>query len=71
MEMLYDQFIDTSGLHLDHSYRQLITEARSKNTPETRNKIYELRVLAETMISRPVMKQFKARLREEGFLSPK
>lgn len=28
--------------------------------------IYEQRVLAETMISRPVMKAFKARLRAEG-----
>jgi hypothetical protein len=34
-------------------------------------RIYEQRVLAETMISRPVMKRFKARLRAEGLLPPR
>ena len=36
-----------------------------------REHIYETRVLAETAISRPVMKRFKARLREEGLLPHK
>jgi hypothetical protein len=30
--------------------------------------IYEQRLLAETMISRPVMKGFKAMIREQGLL---
>jgi len=30
--------------------------------------IYEKRVLAETMISRPVMKGFKAMIRQQGLL---
>jgi hypothetical protein len=30
--------------------------------------IYEKRLLAETVISRPVMKQFKAFIREQGLL---
>lgn len=33
-----------------------------------RSRVYETRVLAETMISRPVMKGFKARLRRDGVL---
>jgi len=32
----------------------------------TRERVYEERVLAETTISRPVMKRFKARIRREG-----
>lgn len=35
---------------------------------DLRNAIYEQRVLAETMISRPVMKAFKAMIRREGLL---
>lgn len=34
-----------------------------------RDDIYEKRVLAETKISRPVMKQFKARIRQQGLVS--
>lgn len=34
------------------------------------DKIYEQRVLAETMISRPVMKGFKAQIRADDLFSP-
>lgn len=44
----------------------LIAAARVESSEDLRNLIYEKRVLAETAISRPVMKQFKARLRQEG-----
>jgi hypothetical protein len=37
--------------------------------PELREQVYEQRVLAETMISRPVMKGFKALLRERGLFA--
>ena len=50
---------------------QLIKRADENLTPELVEEIYEHRVLAETMISRPVMKAFKARLRREGLLPQK
>ncbi len=34
-----------------------------------KNHIYETRVLAETMLSRPVMKRYKAMLREEDLFT--
>jgi hypothetical protein len=33
--------------------------------------IYEQRLLAETMLSRPVMKGFKAMIREQGLFNEK
>lgn len=52
--------------------------AQERDRPDTAalpaaliERIYEQRVLAETMISRPVMKRFKARLRAEGLLPPR
>ena len=69
MEQLYDLLRDRSGHHLDGRTHQLIEQSRaSEMSEELRMQIYERRLLAETMISRPVMKAFKARLRADGVI---
>ncbi len=50
------------------SCHALIEEAQSHGDEGLKMRIYEQRLLAETMLSRPVMKAFKARLREAGIL---
>ena len=66
MSLLYDAVRQYPGLRLSNDLHQLIAESREQLTEDTRNNIYEQRVLAETMISRPVMKAFKARIRALG-----
>ncbi|WP_027852788.1 hypothetical protein [Marinobacterium litorale] len=68
---LYQHSRHLRGQHLGEAMHQLIKRADENLTPELVEEIYEHRVLAETMISRPVMKAFKARLREEGLLPQK
>ena len=69
MEALYDLLRDRSGHHLDGQTHQLIEQSRAgEMSEELRMLIYERRLLAETMISRPVMKAFKARLRADGVI---
>ncbi len=69
MEQLYDLLKDRTGHHLHGNTHQLIRQARSEAmSDELRMHIYEQRLLAETMISRPVMKAFKARLRADGLI---
>lgn len=57
--------------HLGAEYHRLIRDASQHRNTEMVETIYELRVLAETQISRPVMKRFKSRLRQEGLLPSK
>lgn len=71
MEILYDAVKDRSGQLLDDGVHQLIATARAQPTNELLEKVYEHRLLAETAISRPIMKGFKAMLREQGVLQPK
>lgn len=59
------------GVHLGGDIHHLIGAALKLCDEELLAEIYEKRVLAETMISRPVMKAFKARLRREGLLPMK
>jgi hypothetical protein len=66
MEELYDAVKAQPGILLGDEFHALIVQARMASTDELRNFIYEKRVLAETAISRPVMKLFKARIRLEG-----
>jgi len=68
MEWLYDEVKTQSGLLLDTSVHSLIQQAREQLDEEMKNIIYENRLLAETTISRPVMKAFKAMIRQEGLL---
>lgn len=68
MTLLYDQVKSQPGLVLHEQLHELIAEARQDLHEEIKNRIYEKRLLAETTISRPVMKQFKAMIRQNGLL---
>lgn len=73
MERLYDAVKLRPGLHLGAAEHDLIAEARGGDRrardAALREFIYEKRVLAETLISRPVMKGFKAMIREQGLFA--
>lgn len=71
MAQLYEQVRERPGALLGAAEHVLIAEARAGLDEATRLRVYERRVLAETMISRPVMKGFKAMLREQGLLEPR
>ncbi len=66
MAWLYDEVKGRPGNLLGDEIHRLIGESRGELDDQRRNAIYEKRVLAETMISRPVMKGFKAMIREQG-----
>ncbi|MGR8934951.1 MAG: hypothetical protein ACU837_11275 [Gammaproteobacteria bacterium] len=67
MTLLYDQIKDQSGQLLSGELHPLIAAARKRSDDEAlKMQVYEQRLLAETAISRPVMKQFKAFIREQG-----
>ncbi len=66
MSLLYDQVKALPGELLGPEIRELIAEARQERDEAMKLHIYEKRVLAETMISRPMMKGFKAMIREQG-----
>jgi len=66
MALLYDEIKGRPGHLLGEDIHRLIAAAREHLDDETREVIYAKRVLAETMISRPVMKGFKAMIRAEG-----
>lgn len=69
MEALYDALKHMSGERLPTSLHQIIATARQSMDENLREHIYEQRLFAEIMISRPVMKKFKARLRQTGILT--
>ena len=74
MASLYDQTKHLKGQHLNGEFHAMISSARidHPNLSDLQIElIYEQRVLAETQISRPVMKAFKARLRQENVLPKK
>lgn len=66
MAELYDAVKAQPGVLLGGDLHALIAAARGGADDALRNHIYEQRVLAESAISRPVMKAFKARIRAEG-----
>lgn len=68
MELLYNEVQALPGQLLDASIHALIAEARNNPNDPLKNLIYEKRVLAETALSRPVMKSFKAMIRQQGLL---
>ena len=68
MELLYDEVKTQPGHLLDATIHHLIAQARAHLDDQMKNIIYEKRLLAETAISRPVMKGFKAMIRQEGLL---
>jgi hypothetical protein len=68
MALLYDAVRDRPGQILGADIHALIAEARAQPGEALKNLVYEKRVLAETAISRPVMKGFKAMIRQTGLL---
>jgi len=69
MTLLYDAVKSFPGQVLENSLHRLIESARQHNHDEAlKMLIYEKRLLAETTISRPVMKGFKAMIRQQGLL---
>lgn len=68
MERLYDEIKTKPGQLLDPAIHTLIAVARERLDDAMKNTVYEQRLLAETSISRPVMKGFKAMIRQEGLL---
>jgi hypothetical protein len=70
MALLYDCIAHWPGERLEPSVRLLIAEAGLEPDEAQKNRLYEQRVLAETIISRPMMKAFKARIRAQGLLEP-
>ena len=66
MELLYDSIKNQKGELIGEDTHSLIKSSRNNLTPEIKQGIYEHRLLAETMISRPVMKAFKAMIKTEG-----
>lgn len=71
MALLYDAVCALPGERLGDEARALIAAARHEADEAMRLRVYEQRVLAETALSRPVMKAFKAMLREQGLLDPR
>lgn len=68
MALIYDVVKERPGKHLGAAEHQLIALARAQPDEAILAQVYERRVLAETMISRPVMKAYKAMLRGVGVL---
>lgn len=70
MSLLYEQVKHQPGKLLGDDIHALIASAKNSLDDAMRNHIYEKRVLAETCISRPVMKSFKAMIRQQGLFVP-
>lgn len=68
MALLYDAVKTWPGQVLKPSLHSLIASARAQTDESMKTLIYEKRLLAETTISRPVMKSFKAMIRAQGLL---
>jgi hypothetical protein len=68
MAYIYDVVKDNPGKLLDPKVHQLIEMARHQADEQLIEEIYEQRLYAEQMISRPIMKAYKAMLREQGIL---
>ena len=69
MTLLYDQIKTKPGQLLTEELHSLIAVTRNRSEDDALTMlVYEKRLLAETAISRPVMKQFKAFIRETGLL---
>ncbi|SEQ47650.1 hypothetical protein SAMN03080615_01598 [Amphritea atlantica] len=68
MAALYDAVKSCHHILLEPGVHRLIAAARDSSDEVVKLQVYEQRLLAETMISRPVMKAFKARIRQQGLL---
>lgn len=66
MALLYEQVKHEPNQLLGADIHALIADSRHSLNEENKMVIYEQRLLAETMISRPIMKGFKTLIREQG-----
>lgn len=69
MERLYDAVKHQPGVLFHADMHSFIAYARAHLSEDLKLRIYEKRVLAETELSRPVMKAFKARIRAAGLFA--
>lgn len=69
MSCLYEAVKNQPAALFGPEINEFIQEARSRLDEDMKNRVYEKRLLAETMISRPVMKAFKAMIREQGLFA--
>ena len=69
MTLLYDQVKAEPGILFHADMHRLIASARDGASDDLRARIYEQRVLAESTLSRPVMKAFKAMIRQRGLFT--
>jgi hypothetical protein len=68
MAVIYDVIKYLPGKLLDPNVHELIALARNEFSEQLIEEVYEQRLYAEQMISRPVMKAYKAMLRQDGIL---
>ena len=68
MAEIYDIVRGQEGRLLGPEVHALIASARSEPDDSRLAQVYEQRLFAESMITRPVMKAFKALLRSEGII---
>jgi hypothetical protein len=66
MALLYEQVKHCPSQLLGADIHAFIADSRDHLDDATKMLIYEQRLLAETRLSRPVMKGFKALIREQG-----
>lgn len=69
MAWLYDAVKNRPGQRFGDDFHALIATARGEAGEALKNVIYEQRLLAETTLSRPVMKAFKAMIRQQGLFA--
>ena len=69
MAALYDAVKHRPGQRFGDELHALIAQARAPGGDALRDFIYEKRVLAETTLSRLVMKAFKVMIRAEGLFA--
>jgi len=66
MAWLYDAVRELPSQRFGVDEHALVARGRAALDEPMREQIYERRVLAESVLSRPVMKAFKAMIREQG-----
>jgi len=66
--LMYKVSKHRQGKFLGADIHRLIASAEKSMDEYMKEKVYEQRLYAETMISRPVMKAFKAMLRENNII---
>ncbi len=66
MAALYQQVKECPSQLFGADYHQLIADSENQLDDAMKMRIYEQRLLAETRLSRPVMKEFKAMIRAQG-----